>query len=145
MMSFFKNAFAAAQRTVANYSGDAVFLNAAASAAANVTAADGSIDDGEIESAISGMRANSILSASYTPAKIEEALNAALNRAKTRLGRMENKRALEAIATRPVEQRQDVFLIAADVADEGGIGADEQKVLDDIAKILGIDGAKLLG
>lgn len=102
-------------------------------------------DDNEIESAISGMMANPILAKSYSSAKIEEALNGALSKAKTRAGRIENKRAIEMLATRAVEQRQDVFLIAADVADNGGIGDDERKALDDIAKSLNVDGAKLLG
>jgi tellurite resistance protein len=47
--------------------------------------------------------------------------------------------------TRDVAVRQDVFLIAADVADQGGIGSEEQVVLNDIAKLLNVDGAKLLG
>ena len=132
------------KRTLATYTGDSAFLAAASAAAANVTAADGSIDDAEIDTAISGMMANKILAASYTPAKIEEALNAALTNAKSRAGRAVNKRAIEAISTRDIELRQDVFLIAADVADNNGIGADEKKVLDDIAKSLNVDGAKLL-
>ncbi len=144
-MGFLQNILDQGKRTLASYSGDAVFLAAAAAAAANVTAADGSIDDAEVDSAISGMMANPILSKSYTSAKIEEALNGALTRAKTRAGRIENKRAIEQLSTRAVEQRQDVFLIAADVADNGGIGDDERKVLDEIAKSLNVDGAKLLG
>lgn len=144
-MGFLQNLLDQGKRAVAGYSGDAIFLNAATSAAANVTAADGKIDDAEIETAITGMQSNPILNGSFSGAKIEEALGAALTRAKTRLGRMENKRHLEALSVRPIEQRQDVFLIAADVADNGGIGDDERKVLDDIAKALNVDGAKLLG
>jgi hypothetical protein len=34
-------------------------------------------------------------------------------------GRMENKRFIEALMTRDVSVRQDVFLIAADTADQG--------------------------
>lgn len=145
MMSFLKSALEKASRAVASYQGDQAFLLGAASAAANVTAADGSIDDSEIESAIGGMMANPILSASYTAAKIEEEVGNGLRRAKTRAGKMENRRFIEALATRPVELRQDVFLIAADVADNGGIGDAEKRALDEIAKSLNVDGAKLLG
>jgi tellurite resistance protein len=144
-MSFFKNIVASATKTFNSYTGDTAFLKGVASAAANVTAADGSIDDSEIDAAIAGMLGNPLVSASYNSSQIEEALNAALSRAKSRAGRMENKRNIEALMTRDVSVRQDVFLISADVADQGGIGSDEQVVLNDIAKLLNVDGAKLLG
>jgi tellurite resistance protein len=143
-MGFLSNLLSTAKTKINSYAGDASFLKGVASAAANVTAADGSIDDNEIESAISGMQANPIVSASYSSSQIEEALNGALSRAKSRAGRMENKRFIEALMTREVTVRQDVFLIAADVADQGGIGSEEQVVLNDIAKLLNVDGQKLL-
>jgi tellurite resistance protein len=143
-MSFLSNVLDRAKKTITSYAGDTSFLKGVASAAANVTAADGSIDDSEIEAAIAGMQANPIVSASYNSSQIEEALNGALSRAKSRAGRMENKRFIEALMTRDVSVRQDVFLIAADVADQDGIGAQEQVVLNDIAKLLNVDGAKLL-
>lgn len=144
-MGFLSNLLSKAEATIASYSGDKTFLTGVAAAAANVTAADGSIDDNEIDAAISGMQANPIVSASYTSSQIEEALTAALSRAKSRAGRMENKRAIESLMTRDVSLRQDVFLIAADVADQGGIGAEERVVLEDIGKLLNVDAAKLLG
>jgi tellurite resistance protein len=144
-MSIFKKLVAAATTTFNSYAGDSAFLKGVASAAANVTAADGSIDDNEIDAAIAGMQQNPLVSASYSSSQIEEALNAALSRAKSRAGRMENKRFIEALMTREVSVRQDVFLISADVADQDGIGAQEQVVLNDIAKLLNVDGAKLLG
>jgi tellurite resistance protein len=143
-MSLFKNFLASAQKTLTSYAGDKVFLNGVASAAANVTAADGSIDDSEIDAALSGMQANPIVSASYNSSQIEEALTAALTRAKTRAGRLENKRAIEALVTRDVNVRQDVFMVAADTADQGGIGNEERVVLSDIGKLLNLDAEKLL-
>lgn len=115
-----------------------------ASAAANVTAADGKVDDNEVEAAIAGMQANPLVSASFNSSQIEEAYGSALVRAKTRAGRMENKRFIEALMTRDVSVRQDIFLIAADVADQDGIGAEERVVLHDIGKLLNIDADKLL-
>ena len=53
-------------------------------------------------------------------------------------------RAAAAIAGRPIEQRQDVFLIAADVADLGGISEVEHKALDEIATSLEVEKAALL-
>jgi tellurite resistance protein len=143
-MSFFKNFMASAQKTITSYAGDKAFLNGVASAAANVTAADGSIDDNEIDAALSGMQANPIVSASYNSSQIEEALTAALSRAKTRAGRLENKRFIEALVTRDVSVRQDIFMIAADTADQGGIGDQEKVVLADIGKLLSLDSEKLL-
>ena len=49
-----------------------------------------------------------------------------------------------AIAERPIEQRQDVFLIGADVADFGGISEVEHKALDEIAAALLVDKSALL-
>lgn len=143
-MSFLKNFLAKAEKTLVTYTGDKVFLAGVAAAAANVTAADGSIDDNEIDAAISGMQANPIVSASYTGPQIEEALNVALTRAKSRAGRMENKRAIEALQTREISVRQDVFLIAADTADQGGIGNEEKTVLVEIGKLINVDAEKLL-
>ena len=60
-MSFLKNLLDSANKTITSYSGDKAFLNGVASAAANVTAADGKIEDNEIEAAISGMQANAIV------------------------------------------------------------------------------------
>jgi len=136
--------FSAARKTVNSYVGDDAFLKGVASAAANVTAADGQIDDDEVEAAIAGMQKNAIVSASYNSSQIEDAYGLALIRAKTRAGRMENKRYIEGLSGRDVSVRQDVFLIAADVADQGGIGDDERKVLNDIGKLINVDAAKLL-
>jgi tellurite resistance protein len=144
IMGIFSKIIDTATKTINSYAGDKTFLNGVASAAANVTAADGSIDDNEIDSAIKGMQANAIVSASYSSSQIEEALSAALNRAKSRAGRMENKRFIEALATREVTVRQDIFLISADVADQGDIGAEERAVLADIGKLLNVDDNKLL-
>jgi tellurite resistance protein len=143
-MGFLSNLLAKAEKSITSYTGDKVFLAGVAAAAANVTAADGSIDDSEINAAISGMQANPIVSASYSGSQIEEALNAALTRAKSRAGRMENKRAIEALQTRDIGVRQDVFLIAADTADQGGIGAEEKNVLIEIGKLINVDADKLL-
>ena len=49
-----------------------------------------------------------------------------------------------ALADRPVEQRQDILLIAADVADKGGVTASEHTVLDELAQALSVDKAALL-
>lgn len=91
-MGLLNNLFSNAKKTINSYVGDDAFLKGVSSAAANVTAADGKIEDDEVDAAISGMQANPIVAASYNSSQIEEAFGAALVRAKTRAGRMENKR-----------------------------------------------------
>lgn len=132
-------------RTILSYSGDAVFLQAAVSAAANVTVADGEVDEEEVESALAAMRANPILEKSYDTLQLERELYEAIARAKTRVGRMENLRLVEVLASRPIQQRQDVLLIAADVADHAGISLTEHKALDEIAQALKVEKGTLLG
>lgn len=143
-MSIFQDAILRFGRTIMSYAGDALFLQAAVSAAANVTVADGDVDEEEVESAIVGMRANPILQKSYNTLRIEQELYEGIARAKTRAGRIENLRHVASIAERPIVQRQDVFLIAADVADFGGISAVEHKALDEIAAALQVDKPALL-
>jgi tellurite resistance protein len=90
------------------------------------------------------MQSNSIVSASFNSTQISDAYGLALIRAKTRAGRMENKRNIEALVARDATVRQDVFLIAADVADQGGIGPEEMVVLTGIGGLLNLDAKKLL-
>ena len=75
--------------------------------------------------------------------RVEQELYEAIARAKTRAGRLENLRHIGAIAERPIEQRQDVFLIGADVADIDGISEVEHRALDEIAGALQVDTSRL--
>lgn len=143
-MSIFQDAILRFGRTIMSYAGDALFLQAAVSAAANVIIADGDVDEEEVETAIAGMRANPILQKSYDTLRIEQELYEGIARAKSRAGRIDNLRHAQAIANRPIDQRQDVFLIAADVADFGGISDIEHKALDEIAAALQVDKSALL-
>lgn len=143
-MSIFQDAILRFGRTIMSYAGDAVFLQAAVSAAANVIIADGDVAEEEIESAITGMRANPILEKSYDTLRIEQELYEAIARAKTRAGRIENLRLVQALADRSIDQRQDVFLIAADVADFSGISELEHKALNEIATQLVVEKSALL-
>jgi tellurite resistance protein len=143
-MSLISKLFSDARKAVNSYVGDDAFLKGVASAAANVTAADGKVEDEEVDAAIKGMQANTIVSASFNSTQISDAYGLALIRAKSRAGKMENKRNIEALVGRDATVRQDVFLIAADVADQGGIGAEEMAVLETIGGLLNLDAKKLL-
>ena len=143
-MGFFQDALLRFNRAVMSYAGDGVFMQGAVAAAANVIVADGDVDEDEIESALVGMRANPILEKSYDTLTLEKELYEAIARAELRAGRMENLRLVAALADRPIEQRQDILLIAADVADKGGVTASEHTVLDELAQALSVDKAALL-
>ncbi|MCJ2136836.1 Tellurite resistance protein TerB, partial [Methylobacterium sp. J-026] len=68
----------------------------------------------------------------------------AIGRARTRAGRVENLRRAAAIAGRPAEQREGMFLVAVDVADHDGIAEIEHAALSEIAAALLVDKAALL-
>lgn len=144
-MGFFQDALVRFNQVVMSFAGDAVFMQAAVAASANVIVADGETDEEEIETALAGMRANPILGKSYDTLALERELYEALARAEMRAGRAENMQLVSAIADRPLEHRRHVFLIAADVADKGGITQSEHKVLDEIAGALSVDKNGLLG
>ncbi len=143
-MGFFQDALIRFNRAVKSFAGDAVFMQAAVAAAANVIVADGETDEEEIESALVSMRANPLLERSYDTLTLEKELYEALARAELRAGRLENLRLIAAIEDRPIEHRQHVFLIAADVADKGGITDTEHRMLEEIAKALDVDKVALL-
>jgi tellurite resistance protein len=130
--------------TATAYAGDERLMQAFVAAAANVIVADGEVASQEFDAAIQGMRANPILEKGYDGHMLEEALYDAIGRARTRSGRIENVRRMAAIADRPLAQRHDVFLTAADVADFEGISAIEDRALAEIAATLDVDRTALL-
>ena len=143
-MSIVPHFFQGFIRTVTAYAGDEALMQAGISAAANVIVADGEMAGEEFETALVGMLADPILRKGYDVLMLEAALYEAVGRARTRAGRAENLRRIAAIAERPSEQRESVFLVAVDVADHEGIAEVEDKALTEIAAALGVDKARLL-
>lgn len=143
-MSLLRDLFSHVGRTVTAYSGDRALLLAAVSAAANVIVADGEVAGPEFDAALQGLRADPVLMKGYDALMLETELYEGIARARTRLGRAENLRHVAAVAERPVSQRENVFLIAADVADQDGISNIEASALGEIAAAVRIDGVALL-
>jgi tellurite resistance protein len=143
-MGIFENILTRFSQTVKAYTGDDALMQAAVSAASNVIVADGEVAGDEFETALLGMRANPILEKGYDTLMLEEELYQGIARARTRAGRVENLRRIAAIADRPEEQRENVFLIAADVADHEGISEVEGNALSEIATALSVGKAALL-
>lgn len=131
-------------RTVTAYAGDEALMQAGICAAANVIVADDEVSSEEFATAVAGLQANPILEKGYDLLMLEDALYEAIGRARTRAGRVENLRRVAAIAGRPIEQREDAFLVAADVADHEGIAAIEDEALTAIAAALLVDKTRLL-
>ncbi|MFC6742001.1 tellurite resistance TerB family protein [Methylobacterium tardum] len=132
------------RQTVTAYAGDEALMQAGVSAAANVIVADGEVAGAEFETALAGVLASPIIEKGFDVLMLEEALYEAIGRARTRAGRADNLRRVAAIAGRPAEQRESVFLVAADVADHDGIADIELAALDEIAVALIADKAQLL-
>lgn len=143
-MSLLRDLFGHVGRTVTAYAGDKVLMLAAVSAAANVIVADGEVAGQEFDAALQGLRADPVLMKGYDALMLETELYEGIARARTRLGRAENLRHVAAIAERPMNQRENVFLIAADVADQDGISNIEASALGEIAAVLRVDGVGLL-
>lgn len=143
-MNALKDLLTSFGRTVTAYAGDEALMQAGISAVANVIVADGEVAGDEFETALVGLRANPIIEKGYDLLMLEEALYEAIGRARTRAGRVENLRRVAAIAGRPMEQRQDAFLVAADVADHEGISEIEDRALTEIATALLVDKTTLM-
>ena len=144
-MSFLKDIFGRLTQAVTAYAGDKALMLAAVSAAANVIVADGEVAGAEFETALAGLKANPILEKGYDTLMLEAELYDGIARARTRAGRAENLRHASALADRSQALRENVFLIAADVADQDGISGIEAVALAEIAAALGVDGDALLG
>jgi tellurite resistance protein len=143
-MPFIQDLLARFRQTVTAYAGDEALMQAGVSAAANVIVADGEVAGEEFETALNGVIARPILEKGYDVLMLEEALYEAIGRARTRAGRTDNLRRVAAIAGRPAEQRESVFLVAVDVADHDGIAEIEHVALAEIATALLVDKAALL-
>ncbi|KST59202.1 Tellurite resistance protein TerB [Methylobacterium sp. GXS13] len=143
-MSLLSDIFGRVGRTVTAYAGDKALMLAAVSASANVIVADGEVAGEEFDAALHGLRADPVLEKGYDALMLETELYEGIARARTRLGRAENLRHVASIVERPVSQRENVFLIAADVADQDGISGIEATALGEIAVALQVDGDGLL-
>jgi tellurite resistance protein len=143
-MSLLRDLFGHVGRTVTAYAGDKALMLAAVSAAANVIVADGEVAGPEFDAALHGLKADPVLMKGYDALMLETELYEGIARARTRLGRAENLRHVAAVAERPANQRESVFLIAADVADQDGISNIEAGALGEIAVALRVDAIALL-
>lgn len=117
-------------------------LEAVCASAALTAAADGSIDDSEIEATIKAVTANEALNTAFDARQIEGCMQRMLDRAGGgRVGQMNLMKELDDIASNS-DDSEMVFLTALDIADaDGEIDPAEQAMIEKIAKRLGLNAA----
>jgi len=123
------------------YAGNTDFLEALCAATALVVTADKDIQDSEVESAIETIKGHKTVAASFSNSQVERTFDTMLTRAKTLPGKLSLKREINDVATKGShEMAEDVFATAVEVAcADGDIGAEEQKILVDVAGRLGVN------
>jgi tellurite resistance protein len=129
-------------KAVNKYSGKKDFLEAAAAAGVLAARANG-IDDNEIAALVDTISSMPALTSNYSVPEIEEEVEKAINRSKTAVGRAGLRREVTDVARKDITLREDVFLVAVEVASGDGIDAKEEAVLRDIANILSVNYDKL--
>ncbi|APZ53718.1 tellurite resistance TerB family protein [Salipiger abyssi] len=114
-------------------------LEAVCASAALVAAADGSIDDSEIEGAVKAVTANEALNTAFDARQIEGCMQRMLDRAGGgRVGQMTLMKELDDIASN-TDDAEMVLLTAMDIADaDGTVDETERAMIDKIAKRLGL-------
>ncbi len=125
------------------FSGKTDFLEAVCAASALVATADGDLDDNELVAAVAAVKSNAALSGAFDARAIETTMDKMCIRAVGRVGKSGLFKEIEDIKA-DHDMGETVLLVALDVADSGGISAEEKAVLAKIASTVGLDLAKYL-
>lgn len=114
-------------------------LEAVCAASALVAAADGTIDDNEIDATVKAVTSNEALNTAFQARQIEGCIQRMLERAQGgRVGQMGLYKELDDVAPN-ADDSELVILTALDVADaDGSVDEEEHKVLEKIASRLGL-------
>lgn len=124
---------------VNKFSGRKDFLEAVCAACALVAAADGDVSDAEVDQTVKAITSNAALAAAFKGNEIERTADAMLKRAQGgRVGRSGLYKEIEDAAN-DHDMAETVLLSALDVADHGGIDANEKEVLSKVAQKLGLN------
>lgn len=129
--------------SVNRFAGKTDFLEAVCAAAALVAAADGEIEDSEVEKTIKIITSNPDLSGAFSSRQIEQTAEAMLRRTQAgRTGRLGLYKEIEDIA-KDGEMAETVFVTALDVSEaDGEMEPQERDVLRKIAGLLRVDPRK---
>jgi tellurite resistance protein TerB len=120
-------------------SGRTDLLEAVCAGAALVAAADGDIDDAEVEATIKAVTANETLNTAFAANAINGCIERMLDRANGgRVGKLGLYKEIEDVAGN-AEEGEIVLLTAMDIADaDGSVDPSEKAVLEKIASKLGL-------
>ncbi|WP_314190626.1 TerB family tellurite resistance protein, partial [Paracoccus yeei] len=123
---------------------DPDFLEAVCASAALVAGADGEIEDSEVDAAVKAVKANKALAQGFDQQTIDRTINTMLDRAGGGgVGRSGLRKEIMEVSKDP-ELAEAVILTALDVAEaDGEIEPAEQKLLESLAKDMGVDLARL--
>lgn len=135
-----------AKDAVNKFSGNKDFLEAMCAASALVAAADGTIDDSEVDAAINSIKSNAAISSGFSAQEIENVFGKMSTKVNTRVGRSQLKTEIQEAIGRDKtgDLGKAIVLGAADVADQNGIDDKEMAVLRDIAGLCNQNIEKLL-
>lgn len=120
-------------------SGRTDLLEAVCAGAALVAAADGDIDDSEVEATIKAVTSNETLNTAFDARSIEGCIMRMIDRSNGgRVGKMGLYKEIDDVASN-AEDAEVVLLTAMDIADaDGSVSPEETAVLEKIAGKLGL-------
>lgn len=142
MSSMFKGK---AKEAINQFSGNKDYLEGMCAACALTAAAEGGIDDAEYDKTLSVIRSNTAIAASFQSPEIEAVFGRMAPKTATRSGKAELKNEIREVIARDKTgtMGQAILYACLDVADEGGIGAQEEAVMREIAQICNVSYDKL--
>lgn len=142
-MSFFAKFKEQLSAGMKKASGRTDFLEAVCAAAALTAFADGEASKAELEVMVKTVTSNPTLTGAFKSSQIDKTIETMLKRAEAgRTGRMGLYKEIQDIAA-DATMAETVYLVAFDVAEgEGGVSPAERKVMNEIAKTLGINPSK---
>lgn len=136
-----------AKEAINAFSGNRDFLEGMAAGCALTAAAEGGIDDQEYDATLLVIKSNSAIAAGFGISEIESVFGRMAPKTATRSGKAELKEEIRQVIERDKTGKmgQAIVLACLDVADSGGIGAEEEKVMREIAAIANCNYDKLKG
>jgi len=134
-----------AKEAINKFAGNTDYLEGMAAACALTAAAEGGIDDAEFEKTLTVIRSNTAISSAFTLQQIESTFSRMTPKTATRSGKSELKAEIAQVIARDKtgEMGKAILLACLDVADEGGIGPQEETVMRSIADICNVSYDKL--
>lgn len=132
-----------ANAAVQKFSGNMDFLEALCAGCALTAAAEGSIDDAEMDKTIQVIQANNAVSAGFNAQQIEQAFVKMAKQTGTRMGKSQLKDEIRQAVARDESMGEAIVLTCLDVADTGGISKEEIEVMKMIAGLCNVNYDKL--